>query len=85
MTGQPALEIDLSALPADAVVHDIVYAPLETELLKSARLRGNPTIDGLGMLLYQAQSAFELWHGIRPSVTPELRAQVVEKLHAERL
>ena len=85
MTGQPPLEIDLSDLPTDTMVHDIVYAPLETELLKNARLRGNPTIDGLGMLLYQAQAAFELWHGIRPTVTPELRAHVVEKLHAEIL
>lgn len=83
MEGQPPLEMDLTHLPDDAIVHDIVYAPLETELLKAARQRGNPTVDGLGMLLYQAQAAFELWHGIRPKVTPELRAHVLARLHAE--
>jgi shikimate dehydrogenase len=78
MQHQPPLTIDLSALPTNAAVHDIVYAPLETELLATARARGNKTVDGLGMLLYQAQKAFELWHGILPAVTPELRAHVLE-------
>lgn len=78
MEGQPELSIDVSLLPASAAVHDIVYAPLETELLKSARARGLKIVDGLGMLLYQAQKAFELWHGILPEVTPELRVHVLE-------
>jgi len=80
MEGQPPLEMDLTVLPDHAVVHDIVYAPLETDLLKKARLRGHTTVDGLGMLLYQAQAAFELWHGVRPEVTPELRAHVLTHL-----
>jgi shikimate dehydrogenase len=79
MAGQPELSIDVSLLPDGAAVHDIVYAPLETPLLKNARERGLIAVDGLGMLLYQAQKAFELWHGILPEVTPELRAHVVEK------
>ncbi len=79
MNGQPALDIDLAALSLTAAVHDIVYAPLETELLKAASERGNKTVDGLGMLLYQAQKAFESWHGVLPEVTPELRAHVVEQ------
>lgn len=78
MQHQPPLDLDLSALPTNAAVHDIVYAPLETELLKTARARGNKTVDGLGMLLYQAQKAFELWHGVLPEVTAELRAHVLE-------
>lgn len=78
MAGQPPLDIDVSALPATAVVHDIVYAPLETALLNAAHARGNQTVDGLGMLLYQAQAAFHAWHGVRPEVTPELRAHVLE-------
>lgn len=78
MEHQPELELDLSLLPPTAAVHDIVYAPLETALLKAARARGNPTVDGLGMLLYQAQKAFALWHGVLPTVTPALRAQVLE-------
>lgn len=78
MAGQPPLAIDLAALPSSAAVHDIVYAPLTTELLKTARARGHQTVDGLGMLLYQAQKAFVLWHGVLPTVTPALRAHVLE-------
>lgn len=77
MQDHPPLDLRLDALPVSAAVHDIVYAPLETALLKTARERGNKTVDGLGMLLYQAQKAFQIWHGITPEVTPELRAQVL--------
>jgi shikimate dehydrogenase len=76
MSGQPPLEIDLDALAADATVADIVYAPLETPLLIAARRRGLRAVEGLGMLLHQAAPAFERWFGIRPAVTPELRALV---------
>lgn len=80
MNGQPPLEIDLSALPAHAVVADIVYVPLETPLLKAARERGLRTLDGLGMLLHQAVPGFERWFGVKPVVTPELRAHIVADL-----
>lgn len=63
MVGQPPLEIDLSPLPADAVVFDAVYAPLETRLLAAARARGLRTIDGLEMLIGQAAAAFRLFYG----------------------
>jgi shikimate dehydrogenase len=76
MIGQPALDIDLSRLPADALVSDIVYTPLETPLLAAARQRGNPTVNGLGMLLHQARPAFKAWFGVMPEVTPELRAMI---------
>jgi shikimate dehydrogenase len=82
MTGQPPLDLDLSRLPADAIVADIVYSPLETPLLAAAKARGNRTVDGLGMLLYQAVPGFERWFGVRPKVTPELRAHVVAHLGA---
>ena len=82
MTGKPPLDIDLSALPADAIVADIVYSPLETPLLAAAKARGNRTVDGLGMLLHQAVPGFERWFGVRPEVTPELRAHVVAHLEA---
>ena len=62
--------------PASLVVADLVYAPLETGLLVSARARGLRTADGLGMLLHQAVRGFQLWFGVRPEVTPELRAMV---------
>ena len=76
MTGQPALDINLNRLPLSAVVVDIVYAPLETELLKAARDRALRTVDGLGMLLHQAVGGFERWFGVRPQVTKDLRALV---------
>jgi shikimate dehydrogenase len=76
MQGQPALEIDIGLLPSHAVVADLVYVPLETSLLASARGRGLNTADGLGMLLHQAVRGFELWFGQRPHVTAELRALV---------
>jgi shikimate dehydrogenase len=72
MTGQPPLALDLGPLPKSAVVADIVYTPLETDLLRRARARGNPVVPGLGMLLHQAVRGFELWFGRRPEVTPEL-------------
>ncbi len=61
MVGQPAYAPDLSPLPDDATVYDIVYAPLETPLLAAARTRGLATIDGLGMLIGQAALAFEIF------------------------
>jgi len=66
MVGQPPLDLDLGALPDDAVVYDIVYAPLETPLLKAARKRDLATIDGLEMLVGQAAVAFELFFDAAP-------------------
>jgi len=80
MTGKEPLNIDLTFLPPDAVVTDIVYSPLETPLLAAARARGNRTVDGLGMLLHQAVPGFERWFGVRPEVTPKLRAHVAASL-----
>jgi shikimate dehydrogenase len=80
MTGKEPLDIDVEDLPEDALVADIVYSPLETPLLASARARGRQTVDGLGMLLYQAVPGFERWFGMRPEVTKELRAHVASTL-----
>jgi shikimate dehydrogenase len=82
MTGKAGLDIDLAALPRDAVVADIVYSPLETPLLAAARGRGNRVVDGLGMLLHQAVPGFEHWFGVRPEVTRALRAHVAASLGA---
>jgi shikimate dehydrogenase len=78
--GQPPLELDLAALPMAAVVYDIVYVPIETPLLAAARARGNPVVDGLGMLLHQARPGFAAWFGIEPQVTPELRDFVLKDI-----
>ena len=71
--------------PRHAVVADLVYAPLETPLLAAARARGLATADGLGMLLHQAVRGFQLWFGVRPEVTPQLRALVEADLAGQAL
>jgi len=66
MAGQPPLDLDLTPLPDDAIVYDIVYAPLETPLLGAAEARGLETVDGLDMLVGQAALAFEIFFGEAP-------------------
>jgi shikimate dehydrogenase len=80
MVGQPGLEIDLAPLHAGAIVADIVYIPLETPLLAAARSRALRAVEGLGMLLHQAAPGFERWFGVRPTVTPELRALIEDDI-----
>jgi shikimate dehydrogenase len=79
MAGEPPLILELS-LPSTAPVVDIVYVPLETDLLAAARRRGNPAVDGLGMLLHQGRPGFEAWFGASVGVTTELRASIVATL-----
>jgi len=66
MAGQPPLDLDLGALDPDSLVYDIVYAPLETGLLKAARARDLETVDGLEMLIGQAAVAFEILFHVEP-------------------
>lgn len=92
MKSQPPLNISLDALPRTAAVCDIVYAPEKTaetkrysdptytDLLARGKTAGHPVITGLGMLLYQAQPAFEAWFGVKPEVTQELYNHVLEAL-----
>jgi len=82
MSGNPPLAIDLGLLPKNAVISDMVYSPLETPLLKDAAARGLKTIDGLGMLMHQAVPSFEAFFGVKPKVTPELRAALIAALKA---
>ncbi|WP_237480982.1 shikimate dehydrogenase [Lichenibacterium dinghuense] len=84
MAGQPPLAVDLSGCKRDALVADIVYTPLETPLLAAARARGLRAVGGLGMLLHQAVPGFERWFGVRPEVTPELRALVEADVRGAR-
>lgn len=80
MKGQPPLDIDISRLTPGAVVADLVYVPLVTPLLATAKARGLATADGLGMLLHQAVRGFSLWFGVKPQVTVELRRLVEQDL-----
>jgi shikimate dehydrogenase len=77
MVGQPPLVLALDALPRTALVTDVVYSPPITPLLAVARARGNPVVDGLGMLLHQARPGFRAWFGPDPVVDDELRAVVL--------
>jgi shikimate dehydrogenase len=80
MSGEPSLMLDLAPLPRSAPIVDIVYTPLETDLLAAASRRGNPVVDGLGMLLHQGRPGFEAWFGVAVGVTPSLRATMVASL-----
>jgi len=77
MVGQPALVLDISKLPKTALVTDIVYNPLETDLLKQGKSLGLMTVDGIGMLLHQAVPGFEAWFGAHPTVDDILREKVL--------
>ena len=76
MHGQPPLDVALDALPLAAMVSDAIYIPMETPLLTLARLRGQRTVNGLGMLINQARPAFASWFGVMPDITPELRSAI---------
>lgn len=80
MRGIAPLQISLEGLPAGAAVYDLVYNPLETELVKGARMRGHKTANGLGMLLHQAVPAFEAFYGVKPTITPELYRELEQAL-----
>ncbi len=80
MRRAPSLDIDLAVLAKDAALCDIVYNPLETALVACARALGLRTVDGLGMLMHQGVPAFEAFFGVKPTVTPALRAYLEEAL-----
>ena len=77
MVGKPEFRVPLDALSANAVVTDLVYTPLQTAFLSHAKDIGCTTVDGLGMLIYQAAPAFERWFGMRPDVDEEVRRVVL--------
>jgi shikimate dehydrogenase len=81
MAGHEKPAVELSPLPVTAAVLDIVYNPLETELLKQAAARGHQVIDGLGMLMHQAAPSFEAFFGVKPEVSPGLRAALIQAMH----
>ncbi len=76
MAGQPPLPMDIGALNKNALVADIVYKPLKTDLLNRAEKRGNKICGGIGMLLHQARPAFQAWFGIMPEIDETLKELV---------
>ncbi len=82
MVGHEALALDLARAGPGLAVADIVYAPLETELLARARTRGLRAVEGLGMLLHQARPGFAAWFGVEPEVDEETRALLAADLPA---
>ena len=77
MKGQPELRVPLDGLNADTLVNDLVYSPIQTQLLRTASEMGCRTVDGLGMLLHQAVPGFERWFGTTPDVDEDLRRAVL--------
>lgn len=77
MTGKPELRVPLDGLQPGTVVNDLVYAPLQTRLLRTATEMRCVPVDGLGMLLHQAVPGFERWFGYRPDVDDATRAAVL--------
>jgi shikimate dehydrogenase len=76
MQGESALSVSLDSLPAQALVADIIYVPLQTPWLAAAKARGNATVNGLGMLINQARPAFNAWFGVMPTISAELQKKV---------
>jgi shikimate dehydrogenase len=82
MKGTSSLDVSLEVLPKDAWICDIVYNPLDTDLLKRAKKAGFRTIDGLGMLMHQGVPAFAAFYGGEAKVTPALRQYLEEALRS---
>ena len=78
MNDETFIPINPRAIPEKSLVSDLVYTPLETNLLKIAKKRGSKTVDGLGMLIHQGVPGFEAWIGKKPLVTEELREILIK-------
>jgi shikimate dehydrogenase len=81
---QPGVAFDPGALQDSAVVFDLVYNPPESELLRQTRARGLPATNGLGMLVAQAEIAFERWTGIKGS-GPTMRSALATESASDQL
>ena len=69
-----ATPIPIDFIRADHIVMDLVYHPIETELLRLTRSRGALAIDGLGMLVHQAALQQQIWTGLMPDVSDMYQA-----------
>lgn len=80
MGNSPPLPVQFDTARAEAIIADIVYAPLETPFLRAAKEKGLQTVDGLGMLLHQAAPGFHTWFGQMPIVDQALRQHILADL-----
>ena len=78
MKNFPNLNIDIKDLRTDAAVFDLIYNPLETKLIKESKKKGIKSINGLDMLIYQAQRSFYCWLNKTPKITNKLK-KILEK------
>ena len=80
MINQDPLKINISNLPKDSIVADIVYKPLFTDLLSQAQSQNNPIVTGMGMLINQALVGFEMWFGVKEVFDQKLNDILLAKL-----
>jgi shikimate dehydrogenase len=66
------ITLDFSLISKNSLFYDVIYNPKETNFLKTGKKIGNLTLNGKLMFIYQALSAFNIWHGIEPNVNEEV-------------
>ena len=66
------INLNFSSIGKNKFFYDVIYNPKETNFLKAGRKLGNMTENGKLMFIYQAISAFNIWHGVRPTVNDEV-------------
>jgi len=80
---EESVELPLDRAPDAAIVMDMTYRPLETPFLQRARQLGRPTVDGLEMLIRQAEPSFEAFFGVSPPKDVDVRSLCIETLNAD--
>ena len=66
------INLDFSLTSKNSFFYDVIYNPRETNFLKTGKNMGNITLNGKLMFIYQALSAFNIWHGIEPNVNEDV-------------
>ena len=79
MVNQPQFRPSFETVSSNALVTDLVYNPLETEFLRMAKQSGCHTVDGLGMLLFQAELGFSNWFTLKPDINTELKSYMLNE------
>ena len=80
MIGQSKLTVNLKSIDSGALVTDIVYNPIETDIIKHAKALGHITVDGLGMLLFQAELGFSNWFNHKPEINDMLKTFMLHNI-----